>query len=41
MAKHRPSKKAKEAYYKLVKKSYTRLRAVMKKHQPHVIASEK
>jgi len=39
--KHHPSKKAKAAYYKLVAKSYGRLRSVMKKHQPHVIAAEK
>ena len=39
--KHHPSAKAKKAYYKLVAKSYGRLRAVMKKHRPEVIAAER
>jgi hypothetical protein len=41
MAKHRPTAKAKKAYYKLIEKSYKRLRGVMKKHHPSVIAAEK
>lgn len=36
-----PSAKAKNAYYKLIQKSYARLRGVMKKHHPNVIAAEK
>jgi hypothetical protein len=41
MAKHKPTAKAKKAYYKLIEKSYKRLRSVMKKHHPGVIASER
>ena len=40
-AKHHPTPKAKKAYYKLIEKSYGRLRSIMKKHHPDVIAKER
>ena len=38
---HHPTAKAKAKYYNLIEKSYKRLRGVMKKHRPEVIASER
>ena len=32
--KHKPTQKAKKAYYGLIVKSYNRLRNVLKKHNP-------
>lgn len=39
-AKHGPTTKAKKAYYKLIEKSYHRLRATLKKHNPSVLERE-
>lgn len=35
--KHKPTQKAKEAYYKHIVKSYKRLHAVVKKHNPRAL----
>lgn len=38
--KHKPSPKARAAYNKLIVKSYNRLRATLKKHNPSALKGE-